>query len=262
MYLDPSWRVLTIGDGDLSFSRSLARMGSVADLTASVYDSRESLLAKYADNGHSELESAGVPVLFGLDVTRPESFVECVTKHFDAVIFQFPLLTADVSSQALRDGVKVDSNLMNRQLLRWFLEHCHAHLLDDTGAGLAIISSKDVQPYRHWNLESSLAVGCDLGYLGKSEFDVSAFPGYRIRNVERDKKVKNTQAYSYYFGRAISPQIDSLQPPIPSSKFYCPWCRVGPAQNAADWQAHLASKSHQKMAAYEQAYQQWLFSRK
>mgnify|MGYP000046988277 CR=1 FL=1 len=49
MYIDPKWRVLTVGDGDLSFSASLLKNYQPQQLTATIYDSKGSLDEKYGD---------------------------------------------------------------------------------------------------------------------------------------------------------------------------------------------------------------------
>jgi hypothetical protein len=35
-----------------------------------------------------------------------------------------------------------------------------------------------------------------LSYVGKMAFNISEFPGYKIRNVDRDKHVKDTQGFT------------------------------------------------------------------
>ena len=47
MYINPKWRILTIGDGDLSFSVSLLKNYQPRALTATVFDSQLSLSTKY-----------------------------------------------------------------------------------------------------------------------------------------------------------------------------------------------------------------------
>ena len=55
MYIDPQWRILTVGDGDLSFSASLLKYHQPQQLTATVYDQLAELVQKYGDQHYREL---------------------------------------------------------------------------------------------------------------------------------------------------------------------------------------------------------------
>jgi hypothetical protein len=50
MYINPDWRILTVGDGDLSFSASLMAHHKPRSLTATIFDSRATLMRKYGDD--------------------------------------------------------------------------------------------------------------------------------------------------------------------------------------------------------------------
>ena len=74
MYIDSNWRILTVGDGDLSFSHALLKRFNPKLLTASVLDSEQVLLAKYGENSLAQLKQAGIDVVTELDITDSNSW--------------------------------------------------------------------------------------------------------------------------------------------------------------------------------------------
>ena len=74
MIIDKQWRILTIGDGDLSFSNALFKHHQPALLTATVYDSLTTLSNKYNDNFYQQLKKQNIPVFFEFDITKPCSW--------------------------------------------------------------------------------------------------------------------------------------------------------------------------------------------
>lgn len=253
MYINPSWRILTVGDGDLSFSLALQRHHRPAQLTATIYDPLATLTSKYGNDNYLQLVNSDCQVLTGFDVTDPLSWRDLNHQQFDLIIFQFPLIPA-FGSQALFQQQQAGANTLNRRLLRAFLLNSHNHFLDPNGAQLAVITSKDVKPYREWNIEHSLALNSELNYLGSMTFNAADFPGYQVRNVDRDKFVKDTQGISYFWSpQAMPAELEErLTPPQYTGEHYCPMCRVGPFGNPQDQQSHQLSKRHLRMAGFEQ----------
>ena len=68
MIIKKKWRILTVGDGDLSFSNALLSHQPRA-LTATVYDSLATMSGKYGDHFYQQLRAENMPVLFEFDVT-------------------------------------------------------------------------------------------------------------------------------------------------------------------------------------------------
>ena len=260
MKLEPHWRVLTIGDGDLSFSESLITHKGVTQLTASVLDSEQVLTNKYEANSTHSL--SGINVLYEFDVTKPESWPAAFNKvkqSFDVVIFQFPLVPSDITSTLHQQGV--DANIANRWLLRQFLLNCQTYFWSATGARLAYISSKDVKPYIHWDIEHSLTVNSTLEYLGKTPFNSDDFPGYRIRNVDRDKKVKGTLGHTYVYSDMPEKHHELALIQLPNeNSLYCSLCKQGPFLCENDVQAHQQGKRHQQLEKYDRNWQQFLLA--
>lgn len=252
MYLDPDWRILTVGDGDLSFSSALHTHIRPRLLEASVYDSETVLLDKYARNELSSLRSRGVPVHTGMDITRAAS-ARIPGKKFDLIIFQFPLINPCSSNREFqRRGPEIHPNTLNRRLLRWFLIHSFQYLLDEDGAKLCYITSKDVKPSCEWNLEASLNRDLDIPYLGSMRFRLEAFPGYRIRNVGRDTIIADTRATTYVWGHEAPPELQknlSFEPWLKPN--HCAICRAGPFVAEENRTKHFSSKRHEMMQAFE-----------
>lgn len=209
MKIQPHWRILTIGDGDLSFSHSLAKYHPCKQLVATVYDQESVVREKYANHQFLDaLRQKNISVYTGVDIQKPSDYKHTLADHlhqFDAVIFQFPLITGEDAYKAFKHSQKhTSANLLNRILLRSFLINSVKDLLDPQGEQLCFISSKDVKPYIEWDIERSLNLNTHIHYLGKMPFHIEDFPEYQIRNVNRDKFVKDTKSFTYVW----SPKAD------------------------------------------------------
>ena len=68
----PSDRILLIGEGDLSFARSLVEYHNCENVTATVYESIEELEGKYPYVGENitMVEDLGARVVYGVDATK------------------------------------------------------------------------------------------------------------------------------------------------------------------------------------------------
>jgi hypothetical protein len=257
MIINKQWRILTVGDGDLSFSASLLAHHQPASLTATVLDTKETLLGKYAVNDYQTLIEKKCPVLCQFDVMDPHSWENLALHNFDLIIFQFPLIPAFKSYQEFKEKCKdVHINTLNRQLLRTFLIHSFKHFLDPNGARLCYITSKDVKPYKEWNIENALTMKTEIDYLGWHDFDISAFPGYKVRNVDRDKHVKETKGITYVWSdNNHHPLKAQLQKSLYQAPEYCALCASGPYHNEEDRIRHFQSKKHLNMINYEKMWQ-------
>jgi hypothetical protein len=253
MIIKKEWRILTVGDGDLSFSYSLFKQHNVKSLTASVYDSIDTMTNKYSENAYLQLNNAQVPLLFDFDVTNPLSWTTLNKHSFDVVIFQFPLLPAFKSFDEFKQqGKETSINTLNRSLLRTFLKNAFNHFLDPKGEQLCFITSKDVKPYKEWNIENALHQNTNIHYLGSSLFNINEFPEYKVRNVDRDKHVRDTQGRTYVWSLNNEHQLKKqLKEAIYQDKNCCTICRSGPFTTESDRQEHNASKKHQQMLDFE-----------
>ena len=274
MYINPAWRILTIGDGDLSFSASIVKNYQPAHLTATILDNKETLIAKYGDEYYSQLLAADCDVLLSFDVTNKASWGSIKLHDFDVVIFQFPLVPAFISvddfQQQQNNDVSV--NTINRYLLRTYLLNCFQYFLSPSGENLAFITSKNVKPYQQWNIETSVIIDTDIQYLGRVNFAIENFSGYKVRNVDHDKHVKSTASYSYIYSnkinhqlcREISQTLDVSEVKLvvnDTTGQSCRLCRTGVFTNQLDKETHFASKKHATMLKFEQQWLVYLSSR-
>jgi hypothetical protein len=137
MYLKSNWRILTIGDGDLSFSASLWKTFNPKQLTATVFDSQQTLENKYQHHAVEQLKiDPSQNILFGFDVTKPETWGALKQQQFDLVIFQFPLVPAFEDPEYFHQKGDISINTINRLLLRQYLIHCTQYFLDPDGEQL------------------------------------------------------------------------------------------------------------------------------
>jgi 25S rRNA (uracil2634-N3)-methyltransferase len=257
MIIKKEWRILTVGDGDLSFSYSLYKHHQPRNMTATVYDSLDTMTNKYADNAYLKLVENDVPLLFGFDVTDESSWSTLANQQFDVVIFQFPLLPAFRSFDEYKGhGEAVSINTLNRALLRTFLKNAFCYFLDPNGEQLCFITSKDVKPYREWNIENALHQHTNIHFQGSSLFDIKYFPDYKVRNVDRDKHVRDTQGRTYVWSlqenHSLKMELDAA---VYQDADCCTICRAGPFTTNLDKNEHNASKKHQQMMQFEA---QWL----
>ncbi|CAM4203407.1 Rossmann-like fold-containing protein [Pseudoalteromonas byunsanensis] len=260
MIIDTQWRILTVGDGDLSFSHALQSRLGAGQLTASTYDSEKTIRDKYQHHALELLNASNTPYLSEFDVTARDSWQRLAQPHYDLAIFQFPLLPA-FSDQADFEQQQYSINTLNRSLLRQFLDNAYRYALDPTGPMLCYITSKDVKPYCEWDLEGTLSLNSKMNYLGQHPFDISQFPGYKIRNVDRDKHVKDTSGTTYVFSAKENLTLQQqLHVPHYLQDNHCSFCRAGPFHSEADTQAHYNSKKHRTMLKHQQHWQRFLAS--
>lgn len=260
MRLDPDWRILTIGDGDLSFSTSLLKHHNPKHLTASVYDSLSVLESKYGLQHYQTLHNMGCTPVTEVDVTAKDSLAKLPPHRFDLVIFQFPLIPGFTSRQEFEQkAAGMSINTLNRALLRQFLLNAFETLLDPNGPQLCYITSKDVKPYREWNIEFSLHQDSEIEYLGAMDFDIQRFPGYRIRNVDKDNFVPDTRGITYVWSLSDKLGLRSqLRQPTHTQDNACHLCRTGPFYADKDLQQHINTKRHQRMLTFEQQWTRYL----
>lgn len=163
----PGMRILTVGDGDFSFSLALARLLAASSfreskttkatkptqLVATTYESLATLRQVYPnlDETLAELKQFGVVVVEKVDATR---LVECLPQlhednnhlsTFHRIIWNFPC-TAIAGGQ---DGQN-DAMEENKQLVRKFVANAQCLL---TESGEIHMNHKTKPPYDQWRLE-------------------------------------------------------------------------------------------------------------
>ncbi|WJG08141.1 Rossmann-like fold-containing protein [Aliiglaciecola sp. LCG003] len=259
MFIDPSWRILTIGDGDLSFTYSLLKDRKVENVYGSVLDPEVILRAKYREHAIDALLDRDKKIFYQLDITQTQSIPAQLIQQFDLVIFQFPLIPNFGRDPTSTTAPQMDSNILNRHLLLSFIQNCFEVLLDPAGQGLCYITSKDVKPYADWNIENLTPVPGAAHFLGWQPFDSQNFPRYKVRNVDRDKQIKDTAGKTYVWGyKGLQYPMLDLRPSSKSLLGYCKLCGTGPLLTEQSLAAHQLSKSHLRKLNYETKWQDYI----
>lgn len=183
-------RILTVGDGNLSFSLSLASQVGATHLAASTYDSLSDLAWKYpeAKTNVELLQNLGVKVFHSVDATRlqdqqwildpfsqspkadaPAGKVKGDSPVFDRIIFNFP----HVGGSAHEDIVA------NRAMLKGFFESAGRLLRDDGEIHVALRRNSFYDSWRILNVAK--AVGLVLAK--EIPFDTARYSGYVVRRT-------------------------------------------------------------------------------
>ena len=258
MFINKAWRILLIGDGDLSFAYALQKNYQPKKLVATVFDREQDLIIKYGDKYIKALKELNITPIFKVDITNPQSWKKIPQEGFDVVIFQFPLIPS-FKSKAEFERTQGSINILNRSLLRNFLINSFKYFLDPNGSLLAFISSKDVNPYKTWNIENSLNLGLAINFLGKMNFDLNNFPEYKIRHVDADRHVKDTQSFTYIWSSKTSCEIsDKLTKQDYSAPYFCPLCKAGKFYSLEDQQRHFTSRKHLLMQSFDDEWNAYL----
>mmetsp|Transcript_6532 Transcript_6532/g.9236 ORF Transcript_6532/g.9236 Transcript_6532/m.9236 type:complete len:369 (-) Transcript_6532:50-1156(-) len=203
--------VLTVGDGDFSFSLGLARLlrngkqGKKGRLIVTSYETEQTLRRVYPefDNTLMELQSLGGIVCFEVDATRlsqtlPASVLKDNGKaiEFHRIIWNFPCTAIDRGqdgqNQAMED---------NKNLVRNFV--CNARKMLHS-RGEVHMCHKTKPPYNQWNLQELVEKACeDKGpaaiFQGRLVLDRALLPPYTPRKALNRKSFPCHDACFYIF---------------------------------------------------------------
>jgi len=165
--------ILTVGDGDFSFSLGLARRllkrrersgknkqkeeGKKTFLVATSYESESTLQKVYPDFDETlrELKELGVHVAYNVDATRiletlslPDiGRTKSLEKRFHRICWNFPCTAIgkgqDGQNKAMED---------NKELVQKFVQNARS-VLTDRGDGELYVCHKTKPPFNQWNLE-------------------------------------------------------------------------------------------------------------
>ncbi|THW86257.1 hypothetical protein D6D15_07516 [Aureobasidium pullulans] len=163
-------RILIIGDGDLSFSRSLVDKHGCAALLATTYDTEAELLEKYpqAQENKDAIEAEEQRVLHGVDAAKlGQKEVKKQAGGWERVVFNFPHVggkSTDVNRQVR----------YNQEMLVSFFKAVTPLLAPH---GTVIVTLFEGEPYTLWNIRD-LARHSGLEVQRSFRFQAEVYPGY------------------------------------------------------------------------------------
>ncbi|KAK1076723.1 hypothetical protein LTR33_008698 [Friedmanniomyces endolithicus] len=188
-------RILLIGEGDFSFAKSIVEHHGCYQVTATLYDSQQSLYGKYEPQAelHTKyLEAAGQTILYGINATALDRTKQLLS--WDVAIFNFPHVggkSKDVNRQVR----------FNQELLVGFFKAA-VHLLADHGT--IVVTLFEGEPYDLWNIRD-LARHSGLEVQRSFKFAAEVYPGYShartLGNIDGGGgwKGESRQARSFVF---------------------------------------------------------------
>ncbi|OWZ06198.1 hypothetical protein PHMEG_00021583 [Phytophthora megakarya] len=170
--------ILTVGDGNFSYSLALARaLGPDAGvkLVTTSHESKKTVLETYPD-GEKILEELNamphVTVQHEVDATDAEQMK--ALGQFDRVIWNFPCVRAPRGE----DGQNKEMEI-NKKLLSDFFAHV-AQILTPTGE--VHVTHKTKKPFGQWGIEN-IAKTNKLRHQQSVVFDRCLYPGYSNKKV-------------------------------------------------------------------------------
>ncbi|BAT88450.1 hypothetical protein VIGAN_05194800 [Vigna angularis var. angularis] len=164
-------QILLVGEGDFSFSLSLAKsFGSAANIVASSLNPYDNVTKMYkqAKSNLEELHKLGAFLLHGVDATKMKLHPDLKMRRFDRVIFNFP--------HAGFHGREDSSSMieMHKALVHGFFNNASRMLRAN---GEIHISHKTTEPFSYWDIEN-LAAQCFLTLIERADFKIEDYSGY------------------------------------------------------------------------------------
>ena len=193
--------ILTVGDGDFSFSVAVARTLQKDRhhrhcLTATSYESRATLERVYRletlQSHWNELQQAGAALRFKVDATHLPPDLQAM--QWDVVVWNFPCTAVDQGqdgqNQAMED---------NKELVRQFCRRVPAHEIH--------LAHKTKPPYDQWGLVDVVTSGGDWKYVGRIVLDRALWQPYVPRKAKDAKSFPCHDACTYVFQRAKEGEV-------------------------------------------------------
>jgi 25S rRNA (uracil2634-N3)-methyltransferase len=203
-------RVLTVGDGDFSFSVALARLG--CRITATSYESKSTILEVYRsvsiEEHLTELHALGCKVIFGVDATNLSASLSqrvVAEAKFHRVVWNFPC-------SAVAKGQDGQNKEMDRNIVL-----VQAFVASATplckGDGQIHMNHKTKPPFNQWNIaEIAVSAAPDkIRYLGRVVLDRHLFPPYVPRKALDRKSFPCHDACTYIFQLVSSKASEQSQ---------------------------------------------------
>jgi 25S rRNA (uracil2634-N3)-methyltransferase len=161
-------KVLTLGDGDFSFSLSLARgvdrFSKKGGLVATSHESLSTILATYptAPSILAELKNLGASVMHEVDATDLAACESLERHSFDYILWNFPCIRATGGADGQASEIEE-----NKTLVRLFFRNVGDYLADK---GEVHMTHKTIEPFSWWNIPK-IAAECGFRLRHTIVFD-------------------------------------------------------------------------------------------
>ncbi|XP_022717875.1 uncharacterized protein At4g26485-like [Durio zibethinus] len=206
-------KILLVGEGDFSFSASLAKaFGSATNMVATSLDSRGFLFRNYkkAMSNIHELRTRGCRILHGVDATEMANHYSLGGIKFDRVIYNFP------HAGFYSDEPGESQKRRHQLLISLFFKNAKV-MIDESGE--IHVTHKSNAFFLGWNLRG-LASAVGLRLIEEVPFNFTDYPGYRTKyGFGGDKNFNCNPSKTYKFGLFPRPVASSSNPTLnPNTK--------------------------------------------
>ncbi|XP_015873275.2 uncharacterized protein At4g26485 isoform X2 [Ziziphus jujuba] len=186
-------KILLVGEGDFSFSASLASSSpSASNMVATSLNSRDFLYRNYrnAMDNINELRRKGCTIMHGIDATEMVKHDALSGMLFDRIIFNFP-------HAGFFEDDSTESQLRNQMLVALFFENAKKML---KAGGEIHVTHKCSYFFQRWNIQV-LASNVGLRLIEEVPFNFRDYPGYHTKYGFRgDKNFNCNPSKTYKFG--------------------------------------------------------------
>jgi 25S rRNA (uracil2634-N3)-methyltransferase len=177
--------LLSVGDGDFSFSLSLAQnfaaLNKQVNFFATSHESFKSIVSSYpnGENNVNLLSNHGVIVLHDVDATRLSSCKAIEQKRFDVIIWNFPCI-------AIINGADGQANEidLNKNLLAGFFSNAHNFLsLENDDETIDIDDNNIGDICKIEKCLKSCKIKKNCGEVHVTHKTIEPFSWWRIKNI-------------------------------------------------------------------------------
>ncbi|KAM7250694.1 hypothetical protein ACFE04_022577 [Oxalis oulophora] len=170
-YYSSKHNILLVGEGDFSFSMSLARaFRSAFNITATCYDYHDDLVMMYAyaKNNLKNLRRLDATLVYGVDASSMIYHRRLKLKKFDRIIFNFPHAGFDLKED---EDEQIEAH---KEVVNGFFKNARYMLRPD---GEVHVNHKTGYPYYLWDIKG-LARENSLVLTECIAFNIDHYPGY------------------------------------------------------------------------------------
>ncbi|PWA58571.1 hypothetical protein CTI12_AA398660 [Artemisia annua] len=202
-------QILLVGEGDFSFSYSLAMaFGDASNIVATSLDSYDVVIKKYerAKANLDILYRLGAQLSHGVDATKMKLHTDLQMRKFDRIVYNFP--------HAGFLGKEYDNRVItkHKNLVCGFFKNASRMLRP---YGEVHVSHKTAYPFNLWNIEE-LASQNSLSLFEHVKFEIQDYPGYNNKRgedvvIKKYERAKANLDILYRLGAQLSHGVDATK---------------------------------------------------